>query len=209
MLSIRPLLTRYSLLLVLLGDGLELLDALGPVWKSTSVSGAPDNSPLGHFLTMMRPSWLGRAARNRHRHAIEQASRRWRGTCRKILISTQVLDCGSAYASKSFTDQQGRRISWSWLPDYGGPATPPVLRYNGTLTLPRVLTVEQHELRSRSVYKSTTASGGQFFTKSFLGDGAAAVLARSSGEERATPRYRAGIASIAWRRTRRFSTNAP
>ena len=47
---------------------------------------------------MTRPSWLGRAARNRHRHAIEQASRRWRGgrrddsgrTRRKILISTQV-----------------------------------------------------------------------------------------------------------------------
>jgi len=60
-----------------------------------------------------------------------------------------VLDCGSAYASKSFTDQQGRRISWSWLADYGGPATPEVLRYNGTLTLPRVLTVEKGELRSR------------------------------------------------------------
>ena len=59
------------------------------------------------------------------------------------------LDCGSAYASKSFTDQQGRRISWSWLPDYGGPATPEVLRYNGTLTLPRVLTLEKGELRSR------------------------------------------------------------
>jgi hypothetical protein len=66
-----------------------------PVWKSTSASGA---SPLIHFLTMTRPSWLGRAARNRHRHAIEQASRRWRGgtrddsarTRRKILISTQV-----------------------------------------------------------------------------------------------------------------------
>ena len=29
------------------------------------------------FLT-----WLGRAARNRHRHAIEQASRRWRRTTR-------------------------------------------------------------------------------------------------------------------------------
>jgi len=48
---------------------------------------------------MTWPSWLGRAARNRHRHAIEQASRRWRGgrrydsarTRRKILISTQVL----------------------------------------------------------------------------------------------------------------------
>ena len=46
---------------------------------------------------MTRPCWLGRAARNRHRHAIEQAARRWRGgrredsarTCRKILISTQ------------------------------------------------------------------------------------------------------------------------
>ena len=26
-----------------------------------------------------RPSWLGRAVRNEHHHAIEQASRRWRG----------------------------------------------------------------------------------------------------------------------------------
>ena len=47
----------------------------------------------------VRPTWLGRAARNRHRHTIEQASRRWRGgrrddsarTRRKILISTQVV----------------------------------------------------------------------------------------------------------------------
>jgi hypothetical protein len=49
-----------------------------PGWKSTSVSGAPDNSSLSHFSAMARPCWLGRAARNRHRHAIEQASRRWR-----------------------------------------------------------------------------------------------------------------------------------
>ena len=48
----------------------------------------------------------------------------------------------------------------------------------------------------------------QFFTKSFLGDDAA-VLARSSGEERAPPRCRAGVASMAWRTTRRFSTDAP
>jgi hypothetical protein len=48
----------------------------------------------------------------------------------------------------------------------------------------------------------------QFFTKSFLGDDAA-VLAPSSGEEPASPRYRAGVASMAWRSTRRFSTNAP
>ena len=38
------------------------------VWKSTCASGA-----------LMRPCWLCRAVRNRHHHAIEQASRRWRG----------------------------------------------------------------------------------------------------------------------------------
>ena len=40
----------------------------------------------------------------------------------------------------------------------------------------------------------------QFFTKSFLGDDAA-VMARSSGEEPASPRHRAGVASMAWRTT--------
>ena len=52
---------------------------------------------LRHFAAMTRPCWLRRAVRNRHRHAIEQASRRWRGgrrddsarTRREILISTQ------------------------------------------------------------------------------------------------------------------------
>ena len=42
---------------------------------------------------------------------------------------------------------------------------------------------------------------------SFLGDGAA-VLAPSSGEERAPSRYRAGVAPMAWGSTRRFRTNA-
>ena len=41
----------------------------------------------------------------------------------------------------------------------------------------------------------------QFFTQSFLGDDAA-VLALSSGEEPASPRHRAGVASMAWRTTR-------
>ena len=41
----------------------------------------------------------------------------------------------------------------------------------------------------------------QFNTKSFLGNDAA-VLARSSGEEQASPRHRAGVASMAWRTTR-------
>ena len=48
----------------------------------------------------------------------------------------------------------------------------------------------------------------QFFTKSFLGDDAAA-LAPSGGEEPTSPRHRAGVASMAWRSTRRISTNAP
>ena len=43
-----------------------------PVWKSTSVSGARDDSSQSHFLTMTRPCWLRRAMRNRHRHAIER-----------------------------------------------------------------------------------------------------------------------------------------
>ena len=43
----------------------------------------------------------------------------------------------------------------------------------------------------------------QFFTTSFLGDDTA-VLARSNGEEPASPRHRASVAA-----TRRFSTKAP
>jgi len=74
-------------------------DAQSPqphVWKSTIASGAPDNSSLSDFSAMTRPCRLRRAVTNRHRHAIEQASRRWRRrddsarTRRKILISTQV-----------------------------------------------------------------------------------------------------------------------
>ena len=38
-----------------------------------------DNSSLSHFSAMTWPRWFRRAVRNRHRHAIEQASRRWRG----------------------------------------------------------------------------------------------------------------------------------
>ena len=68
------------------------------VWKSTSASGAPDNFSLSHFSATTRPCWLNRVVRDPHRHAIEQASRRWRGgrrddsarTRRQILISTQV-----------------------------------------------------------------------------------------------------------------------
>ena len=51
------------------------------MWKSTSASGT-----------------LNRAVNDQHRHAVEQASRRWRGgrTRRKIVISTQVAADESA-----------------------------------------------------------------------------------------------------------------
>ena len=90
------------------------------MWKSTSASGAPDNSSLSHFSVMTRPSWLDRAVRNRHRHAIEQASRRWRGgrrddsarTRRDILISTQPatsLPPSVAAKSRVYSASFGRR----------------------------------------------------------------------------------------------------
>ena len=74
-----------------LEENLEKMDTdkSGAVWKSTSASGAPDNSSLSHFSAMARPSWLGRAVRNEHHHAIEQASRRWRGGRRDYSARTR------------------------------------------------------------------------------------------------------------------------
>ena len=48
----------------------------------------------------------------------------------------------------------------------------------------------------------------QCFAKSFLGDDAA-VLAESRRERSTPPRHRSGVASMAWRSTRRFRTDAP
>ena len=36
----------------------EIRIQYGAVWKSTKVSGAPENSSLSHFSAMTRPSWL-------------------------------------------------------------------------------------------------------------------------------------------------------
>ena len=65
------------------------------------------NSSLSHFSAMTLPCWLRRTVGNRHRHAIEQASHRWRGgrrddsarARRKILISTQILTRASGLIS--------------------------------------------------------------------------------------------------------------
>ena len=57
---------------------------------------------------------------------------------------------------------------------------------------------EDDRATCRPAWKSTSVSGAD-----------AADLARSSGEEPASPRHRAGVASMAYRTTRRLSTNAP
>ena len=59
-----------------IGEPRVFADLSAAVWKSTSASGAPDNSSRSHFSAMTWPPWQGRAVRNRHRHAIDQASRR-------------------------------------------------------------------------------------------------------------------------------------
>ena len=74
----------------------------------------------------------------------------------------------------------------------------------------RVLVREEHRQSINTCVEINQCVGRtrQFFTKSFLGDGVAA-LDPSIGEEPALPRHRAGGASMAWRTTRRFSTNVP
>ena len=60
---LRPAIERSLGLRGACGLALVCVALSAAVWESTSASGAP--------------SWLGRAVRNRHRHAIEQVSRRW------------------------------------------------------------------------------------------------------------------------------------
>ena len=79
--------------------------------------GCTDNSSLSHFSAMTRPSWLGRAVRNSHRHAVEQTSRRWRGgrrddsarTRREILISTQASSASTSWPSRRPSSASSRR----------------------------------------------------------------------------------------------------
>ena len=58
---------------------LKFLGKVVPCVEINQCIGCTDNSSLSHFSAMTWPRWLRRALRNRHRHAIEQASRRWRG----------------------------------------------------------------------------------------------------------------------------------
>ena len=62
---------------------------------------------------------------------------------------------------------------------------------------------------SSPVWKSTSATGAPDYSSLSHLVAMVGVLARSSGDEPAPPRRRAGVASMAWRTTRLFSTNAP
>ncbi len=79
-----------------------------------------------------------------------------------------VMDYGSYYAPNCLADAQGRRILWGWVPDFGSGKG-----WNGCLTLPRVLTVEDDgtlgqtpapelaQLRGQRSVISDLAAGGE------------------------------------------------
>ena len=95
---------------------------------------------------MTLPCWLRRAMRNLHRHAIEQASRRWRGgrredsarTCRNILISTQVPVAGAlapavahSHADADDGGALARALALADAPALAGADASPVARALG------------------------------------------------------------------------------
>jgi beta-fructofuranosidase len=59
------------------------------------------------------------------------------GTTRFKPTNRGVMDYGNYYAPNCLADAQGRRILWGWVPDF-----PAGRGWNGCLTLPRVLTIE-------------------------------------------------------------------
>ena len=82
--------------------------------------GCTDNSSLTHFSAMPRPSWPGRAVRNRHSHAIEQASRRWRGGRRDDERAANFDFHTGFYISQSLLQSEFARLQ-SVLPGAGRP----------------------------------------------------------------------------------------
>ena len=91
---------------------------------------------------------------------------------------------------------------------YGGASRKEAIVARRKLPVPDTAVADAYSLCLRLCGNQPVRRVPTIFTKSFLGDDAA-VLARSSGEEPASPRHRAGVASMAWRTMRRFSTKAP
>ncbi|MFB6126152.1 MAG: glycoside hydrolase family 32 protein [Halolamina sp.] len=60
-----------------------------------------------------------------------------------------VLDYGDYYAPQSLSDEGDRYLTWGWLPEARSPAAQWDAGWSGALSLPRVLSVEDGELRQR------------------------------------------------------------
>ena len=134
-------------------------------------------------------------------HAIDATPARWRGG-----VGSPPLDGASAAASsprndfvKNYrvrpkhrllsTQVQSYQVEWDTNPGVAEVQTVTTSTYLGANELQTIRTFGKD------------LCGNQPVRRVFLGDDAAA-LAPSSGEEPASPRHRAGVASMAWRTTR-------
>ena len=159
-------------------------------------------SSLSHFLAMTRLFWLGRAVRNRHRHAIEQASRRWRGgrrddsarTRRKILISTQG-DAAVGVVSRSVAYRAGFKISDVRV-DAVAPVCPILLVHGSEDTFVGL----KHSQKLQQAFKNTATlrvdEGGKHDSRrpdDVLVDCAAFLLDHLVGDAAAVPELRAAL----------------
>ena len=137
------------------------------MWKSTSASGA-----LSHFSAMTRPSWLGRAARNRHRHAIEQASRRWRGgrcddsgrTRRELLIYAQVTETWTGQYDSAENKVEGVVLEGASEPEYAG-------RFSLTPAFPSLQPVVKNNILRKNETQWRVSDVAGEYTLEFQGDG--------------------------------------
>jgi len=71
------------------------------------------------------------------------------------------MDHGNYYAPNCLLDGQGRRILWGWVPDFPGGKG-----WNGCLTLPRVLTVEDGGALGQSPAPELSQLRGERFVMS-------------------------------------------
>ena len=171
---------------------------LGSGWGGNKVARYLDKSkfdvrvvsPANHFLfTPLLPST---AVGTLEFRAVQEPVRTIKGLgkyhqakAQQLDVENRIVNCRDIFSGDTFD------INYDFLVISAGCKT-------NTFAVPGVT----QEQQSTAVWKSTSSSGA------LIGDDAA-VLARSSREEPALPRHRAGIASTAWRTTRRFSMNAP
>ena len=121
---------------------------------------------------MTRSSWLGRAVRNRHRHAIEQASRRWRGgrcddsgrTRRELLIYAQVTETWTGQYDSSANRVEGVVLEGASEPEYAG-------RFSLTPAFPSLQPVVKNNILRKNETQWRVSDVAGEYTLEFQGDG--------------------------------------